>query len=159
MKTKPIRIRLHDSDLEAIKKRGVAGGKNISETIRDLIHSGLENRSESHHVSGPGIDPETIRKEVDLAIRAGLEPAMKTINLIRAEIAGLGPIDLPGTGTGNVTPDPTVARFMAEKVARIDALLIGVSSKISGSNVGDHGDRMKQANVMAQSEIKKLFGG
>ncbi len=216
MKTKPIRIRLHDSDLEAIKKRGVAGGKNISETIRDLIHSGLENRSESHHVSGQGIDPETVRKEVDSAISFWLEPAMKTLNLLRAEISGLSKSRVPdpvGNGSGSapeISPEvirflagkvaridallevvaaktfgksvevvregisvdlsrrpaaeqggngPEMIRFVAEKAARIDALLVGVSSKISGSNVGDHGDRMKQANVMAQTEIKKLFGG
>ena len=96
MKTEIVRIRIRDSDLESIKKRG-GRGKNISETIRDLIHSGLENQPESHHVSGPEMAPETIRKEVDSALKSGLEPALKTIALFRAEISELGK---------SRTPDP-----------------------------------------------------
>jgi len=216
MKTKIVRIRIQDSDFELIKKRGLTCEKNISETIRDLIHSGLENRTESNHISVPTIDPETVKKKVESAIIFGLEPALKAITLLRAEISELsknpapdpyrnvpGPapeirpeivrflaekaartdallVEVASKITGkNVevlraeiteelgkssAPDqgingPEMIRFLAEKTARLDALLVEVSSKVSVQNVGDHSDRMKRAKLTAQSEIKNLFGG
>ena len=212
MRTKVIRIRIDSETENRIKNRAGSEGKSMAGTIRSFIEKSLDSGSES----GSGIDQETIRKEVDSALKSGLEPAMKTLTLLRAEISGLsrGPAPDPvGNGSGSapeIRPEvvrflaektaridalleavaskvsgkgveavreeisaelsksqaaglrgngPETIRFLAEKVARIDALLVGVSSKISGSNVGDHGDRMKQALVMAQYEIKKLFGG
>lgn len=212
MRTKVIRIRIDSETENRIKSRAGAEAKSMAETVRSMIEKSLDSCSES----GPTIDPETIKKEVDSAIRFGLEPALKAITLLRAEISGLSKSSAPDHGgTGPVSaPEirPEVVRFLGEKVARIDALLVGVlskisgksvevvreeisaelsknppagpsgggagtirflgekvarfdallvrvSTKISGSNVGDHGDRMKQANVMAQHEIEKLFGG
>lgn len=212
MKRKYVPVRLPEEVLERVKKEAGSRGLSVSETVGGLVTKSLDSGSES----GSGIDPETIRKEVDSALKSGLEPALKTLALLRAEISGLSKGQAPDpVGNGSETAPgirPEVVRFLAEKVARIDALLeavaskisgksvevvreeisaessksqaaglrgngpetirflaekasridallVGVSSKISGSNVGDHGDRMKQANVMAQYEIKKLFGG
>ena len=212
MRTKVIRIRIDSETENRIKSRAGAEAKSMAETVRSMIEKSLNSSSES----GPTIDPETVKKEVDSAIRLGLEPALKAITLLRADISGLSKSPSPdpvGNGTGSapeIRPEvvrflaekaaridalleavaskisgksvevlrdeigeelskspsagqsgngPGAVRFLGEKVARIDALLVGVSSKISGSNVGDHGDRMKQANVMAAYEIKKLYGG
>ena len=184
----------------------------MAETVRSMIEKSLDSCSES----GPTIDPETIKKEVDSAIRFGLEPALKAITLLRAEISGLSKNPAPDHGgTGPVFPPeirpevvrflgekvaktdallvevaskitgknvevlraeitaelgkssatdqgrngPEMIRFLAEKVARIDALLVEVSSKISGSNVGDHSDRMRRVKIWFEAEVKKLFGG
>lgn len=211
MRTKVIRIRINAETENRVKSQAGSEGKSMAETVRSMIEKSLDSCSES----GPTIDPETIKKEVDSSIRFGLEPALKAITLLRAEISGLSKSPAPDHGgTGPVSvPEirPEVVRFLAEKVARIeellvrvlskisgksvevvreeisaelskspaagpsgsglgtirflaekvarfDALLVRVSTKISGSNVGDHGDRMKQANIMAQHEIEKLFG-
>lgn len=212
MKRKYVPVRWSDEVLERVKKEAGSRGLSISETVGILVRKSLDSCSES----GPTIDPETVKKEVDSAIRFGLEPTLKAITLLRADISGLSNIPAPDpvrnapgsapeirpeivrfmaektaridalleavaskisgknvevlraeiTAEMSKSPDPDqrrngpeMIRFLAEKVARIDALLVGVSSKISGSNVGDHGDRMKQANVMAAYEIKKLYGG
>ena len=212
MKRKYVPVRWSDEVLERVKKEAGSRGLSISETVGILVRKSLDSSSES----GPAIDPELVKKEVDSAIRFGLEPALKAITLLRSEISGLskGPAPDPvGNAPGSapeIRPEvvrflaekvaridalleavaskisgkrvevvreeisaelsksqaagprgngPETIRFLAEKAARIDALLVGVSSKISGSNVGDHGDRMKQALVMAQYELKKLFGG
>ena len=212
MKRKYVPVRLQEEILFRVKNEAGNRGLSVSETVGILIAKSLDSGSES----GSGIDPETIRKEVDSALKSGLEPALKTLTLLRAEISGLSKSSAPdpiGNGSGaapEIRPEvvrfmaekvartdallegvaskitgknvevlrdeitaelgkrpaaglsgngPEMVRFLAEKAARIDALLVGVSSKISGSNVGDHGDRMKQALVMAQYELKKLFGG
>ena len=212
MKRKYVPVRWSEEVLERVKKEAGSRGLSISETVGILVRKSLDSSSES----GPTIDTELVKKEVDLAIRFGLEPALKAITLLRADISGLSKSPSPdpvGNGSGSapeIRPEvvrflaekaaridallevvaskisgksvevlrdeigeelskipsagqsgngPGAVRFLGEKVARIDALLVGVSSKISGSNVGDHGDRMKQANVMAAYEIKKLFGG
>ena len=212
MKRKYVPVRWSEEVLERVKKEAGSRGLSISETVGILVRKSLDSSSES----GPTIDTELVKKEVDLAIRFGLEPALKAITLLRADISGLSKSpsqDPVGNGSGSapeIRPEvvrflaekaaridalleavaskisgksvevlrdeigeelskspsagqsgngPGAVRFLGEKVARIDALLVGVSSKISGSNVGDHGDRMKQANVMAAYEIKKLYGG
>ena len=106
MKTKIVRVRVQESDLNAIKKRGSASGKNLSETIRDLIRSGLENRTES--ASCRGIDKE-------------------------------------------------VVRFLAEKAARTDALLVKISARISGEDTRNNTSLVLSANKFAQIDIDKLF--
>lgn len=211
MKKKYVPVRMPDDILVRVKKMAGDQGRSVSETVGILIVKSLESSPES----GPTIDLETIKKEVDLAIRLELEPALKVITLLRSEISGLSKspaLDHGGTDPVSVQEiRPEVVRFLGEKVARIDALLVGVSAKISGksveairkeisaelskspaagpsgggpgtirflsekvarfdallvrvstkisgSNVGDHGDRMKQANIMAQHEIEKLYG-
>ena len=212
MKRKYVPVRLSEGVFERVKNESGKRGLSVSETVGILIAKSLESGSES----GPTIDPDTLRKEVDYGLKIGLLPVMETITLLRAEISGLSKgLDPDPVKNGNgsapeIRPEvvlfltekvsrtdallelaaskitgknvevlrdevsaelsrkppagksgngPETIRFLAEKAARIDALLVGVSSKLSGSNVGDHGDRMKQANVMAQYEIKKLFGG
>jgi|ACXJ01.1.fsa_nt_gi hypothetical protein len=212
MKRKYVPVRLHEEVLSRVKNEAGRRGLSVSETVGILITKSLDGPPES----GSGIDPETIRKEVGSGLRSGLEPALKTLALLRAEISGLSKSPVPdpvGNGSGSapeISPEvirflaekasrtdalleevaaktfgksvevvreeisaelsrrpaaeqsgngPEMVRFLAGKVARIDALLVGISVKISGSNIGNHSDRMKQANVMAQSEIKKLFGG
>ena len=63
------------------------------------------------------------------------------------------------TLNGKAEIRPETVRFLAEKAARIDALLVEVSSKISGSNVGGHADRMRRVEIWFEADVKKLFGG
>ncbi|MHB1286523.1 MAG: hypothetical protein ACYCYP_08195 [Leptospirales bacterium] len=212
MKRKYVPVRWSEEVLERVKKEAGSRGLSISETVGILVRKSLDSSS----VSVPTIDPETVRKEVNSGLKFGLEPVLKTLTLLRAEISGFSKGTAPDSIKSAPGPAPEIRpeivrflaekvarldalleavaskisgksvevvreeisvelsksqaaglrgngpetiRFLAEKAARLDALLVGVSSKISGSNVGDHGDRMKQANVMAQYEIKKLFGG
>ena len=154
MKKKFVGVRMPDDILIRVKKMAGDQGRSVSETVGLLVRKSLE----SGPVSGPGMDPETIRKEVESVLGPGLGEIRMDLRIMRAELAGLHPNALRGIVPEKEDVSPEVVRFLTEKAARIDALLVGVSSKISGSNVGDHADRMKQANVLAQGEIKKLFG-
>ena len=212
MKRKYVPVRWSEEVLERVKKEAGSRGLSISETVGILVRKSLDSSSES----GPIIDTEFVKKEVDSAIRFGLEPALKAITLLRAEISGLskspapdpvrnapGPapeirpeivrfmaekaaktdallVEVASKITGKnvevlraeITAElskspaldqgrngPEMIRFLAEKVARIDALLVEVSSKISGSDVGDHADRMRRVKIWFGVEVKKLFGG
>ena len=212
MKRKYVPVRWSEEVLERVKKEAGSRGLSISETVGILVRKSLDSCSES----GQTIDPGTIKKEVDSAIKSGFEPALKAMTLLRAEISELSKNPAPDHGgTGPVFPPeirpevvrflgekvaktdallvevaskitgknvevlraeitaelgkssatdqgrngPEMIRFLAEKVARIDALLVEVSSKISGSNVGDHSDRMRRVKIWFEAEVKKLFGG
>jgi hypothetical protein len=205
-------VRMQDDILVRIKKIAGDQGRSVSETVGMVVRKSLDSSSES----GPTIDPELVRKEVDSGLKSGLEPVIKTLTLLRAEISGMsknpapdpvrnapGPapeirpeivrfmaekaaktdallVEVASRITGkkvevlraeitaelgkSSAPDqgrngPEMIRFLAEKVARTDALLVEVSSKISGSNVGDHADRMRRVKIWFEAEIKKLFGG
>jgi hypothetical protein len=205
-------VRMPDDILVRVKKMAGDQGRSVSETVGFLVRKSLDSSSES----GPTIDPEIIRKEIDFSLKFGLEAALKAINLLRDEISGLIKSPAPDPARNAPCPAPEIKpevvrflaekaaktdalleavaskisgksveavreeisaelskspaagphgngpetiRFLAEKAALIDALLQGVSSKISGSNVGDHGDRMKKALATVQYELKKLFGG
>lgn len=135
----------------------------LREEISGLSKGTAPDSIKSAPGPAPEIRPEIVRFLAEKAVRidALLEAVAskisgKSVEAVREEIsAELSKSQAAGPhGNG-----PETIRFLAEKAARIDALLVGVSSKISGSNVGDHGDRMKQALVMAQYELKKLFGG
>lgn len=212
MKRKYVPVRLPEEVLERVKKEAGSRGLSVSETVGSLVAKSLDSRSES----GPGIDQEIIRKEVDSALRSGLEPALKTLTLLRAEISGLSKGSDPDQSRNGPESAPEIrpelVRFLAEKAARtdallvevaskitgknvevlrdgitaeliqrpspvrggngseiirglienaakIDALLVGVSTKISGMNAGDHSDRMRRAKIWAEADVKKLFGG
>ena len=135
MRTKVIRIRINAETENRVKSRAGAEGKSMAETVRSMIEKSLDSSSES----GPTIDPETVKKEVDSAIRFGLEPALKAITLLRAEISGLikNPTPDPARNAPGPAPEikPEVVRFLAEKAARIEELLMRVLGKISGKSV------------------------
>ena len=159
MKRKYVPVRWSEEVLERVKKEAGSRGLSISETVGILVRKSLDSSSES----GPTIDTELVKKEVDLAIRFGLEPALKAITLLRADLSGLSKSPSPdpvGNGSGSA-PEirPEVVRFLAEKAARIDALLMEVSSKISGMNVADHSERMRRAKIWAEADVKKVYGG
>ena len=163
MKRKYVPVRLPGEVLERVKKEAGDRGLSISETVGILIAKSLDTGSES----GLGIDPEVVRKEIISALQAGLEPISKTLILVKAELSGLpdsikfalaGKPGLPGSGNSSgkgteIRPD--VVRFITEKVARINALLNGLSAR----DLGSHLDRTKQAEAQALAETKKLFGG
>ena len=135
----------------------------LREEISGLSKGTAPDSIKSAPGPAPEIRPEIVRFLAEKAVRidALLEAVAskisgKSVEAVREEISAELSKSQAAGPRGN---GPETIRFLAEKAARIDALLVGVSSKISGSNVGDHGDRMKQALVMAQYELKKLFGG
>ena len=163
MKRKYVPVRLPEDLLERVKKMAGTRGLSVSETVGILIAKSLESDSGS----GPNSIPEVVRKEIVSALQAGLEPISKTLILVKAELSGLpdsikfalaGKPGLPGSGNSSgkgteIRPD--VVRFITEKVARINALLNGLSAR----DLGSHLDRTKQAEAQALAETKKLFGG
>ena len=163
MKRKYVPVRLPEDLLERVKKMAGSRGLSVSETVGILIAISLESDS------GSGLNSvtEVVRKEVVSAIQASLEPISKTLILVKAELSGLPDsikFALPGkpdhSGIGDSGRNGTeicleVIRFIAEKAARINALLNGLSAK----DLGSHLDRTKQAEAQALAEIKKLFGG
>ena len=53
MGSKKLQVWVTDSTISAIKKRAVFAGKNLSEITREMIDSGLENRSENERLTFP----------------------------------------------------------------------------------------------------------
>ena len=53
MGSKKLQVWVTDSTISAIKKRAVFAGKNLSEITREMIDSGLENRSENERITFP----------------------------------------------------------------------------------------------------------
>ncbi len=164
MKRRYVPVRLPEEVLARVKKEAGKRGLSVSETIGILIAKSFDSDSGS----GPGIDSESVQKEIESALRSGFDPIRKMIADLRAEVARLpdvlkiiltGKLDLPGIGDSfekGTEIHPEAVRFLAEKVARTNALLNGVSAKI---DLADHTKRTAQAEAVAQSEIKKLFGG
>ncbi len=212
MKRKYVPVRLSEGVFERVKNESGKRGLSVSETVGILIAKSLESGSES----GPTIDPETLRKEVDSGLKFGLEPVLKTLTLLRAEISGLSkglapdPVKNGSESAPEISPEVTrflsektartdallelvaskitgknvevlrdeitaelsrrpvagksgngseTIRGLIEKAARIDALLMEVSSKISGMNVADHSERMRRAKIWAEADVKKVYGG
>lgn len=199
MKKKFVGVRMPDDILVRVKKIAGDQGRSVSETVGILVGKSLESGSNS----GLGIDPEIIRKEVDSAIRSGLEPILKPLTLllskgmdpdpvktvsapeirpelgrwlaessarsealllaVASRIIGKNAKDLFGEITTELDKSPgagtVTIRYLAEKVALIEALLREVSTKMSGANVGEHGERMRISKTWAAGDMKKLFGG
>ncbi len=163
MKRKYVPIRLPEELLERVKKMAGSRGLSVSKTVGILIAISLEFDSGSDLNSVT----EVVRKEIISALQAGLEPISKTLILVKEELSDLpdsikfalaGKTDHSGIGDsgGNGTEiRPEIIRFIAEKAARINALLNGLSAK----DLGSHLDRTKQAEAQALAETKKLFGG
>ena len=186
MKKKYVPVRLPEEVLERVKKVALAQGKSVSEEIGILVRNSLESDhgpdqveafkrairelrnegkgEEDYRViladlgleslktpseSGLGIDLGQIKKEIGSVLGNALKPILETLTILRTE--GVG-----GTGKGSGI-DPEVIRFLTEKVSLTSALLIGVSSKMAGTYVADHNDRMKQAKAVVASEMKTLF--
>ncbi|AKS22739.1 MAG: Hypothetical protein C75L2_00030089 [Leptospirillum sp. Group II 'C75'] len=174
MKTKVVRIRIDSETETRLKNVAASEGKSVSETIRSLIMQSLE--SSFKHVapgsgidpemilsrietaiksspgSGSGIDPEQVKKEIGSVLGNALKPILETLTILRAE--GVG--GSPGKGS---EIDPALIRFLTEKVSFTNALLIGVSSKMAGTYIADHSDRMKQAKAVVASEMREISGG
>ncbi|MHB1910352.1 MAG: Arc family DNA-binding protein [Nitrososphaerales archaeon] len=186
MKKKYVPVRLPEEILERVKKVALAQGKSVSEEIGILVRNSLESDhgpdqveafkrairelrnegkgEEDYRViladlgleslktpsgSGSGIDLEQVKKEIGSVLENALKPIRETLMILRAEGAG------GSTGKGSGI-DPEVIRFLTEKVSLTSALLIGVSSKMAGTYVADHSDRMRQAKSVVVSEMKTL---
>ena len=156
----------------ANRSEGICRGPGMEpETIKKMIEEATKNI----HVSRPGIDRETIKKIIAEAI----DPILGSLVNMRAEVREIGAKSGQGSGPGlapvasadidkqmmwdtvfgavnNALKSQESIRFVAEKAARINAMLNAMSSK---SDLAGHADRCKQADVWAQTETKKLFGG
>ncbi|MHB8422333.1 MAG: Arc family DNA-binding protein [Leptospirales bacterium] len=147
MKKKYVPVRLPEEVLERVKKIALAQGKSVSEEIGILVRNSLE----SDH--GPD-QVEAFKK----AIRE-LRNEGKGEEDYRAVLADLG-LESLNTPSGSASGiDPKVIRFLTEKVSLTSALLIGVSSKMAGTYVADHNDRIDKARAVVGGEMKTLFKG
>ena len=154
MKRKYVPVRMRNEVLERVKKEALARGMSVSETIGMLVEksfeSSTENRSERRW-EDPGFDLETIKKMIEEAIKnaplsgPGLSPEMNKQTMWETVSAAVN--------SAMKSQEPI--RFLAANTARINAMLNGMSAK---SDLSGHADRCKQADVWAQTEIKKLYG-
>ena len=149
--TKNIHVSGPGIDQEAIKKI-------IAEAIDPIVGSLVNMRAEVRGIgtksgqgSGSGISPETVKKMIEEAIKnaplsgPGLSPEMNKQTMWETVSAAVN--------SAMKSQEPI--RFLAANTARINAMLNGMSAK---SDLSGHADRCKQADVWAQTEIKKLYG-
>ena len=85
MGSKKLQVWVTDSTISAIKKRAVFAGKNLSEITREVIDSGLENRSENERLTFPSCqfspgkeDPRT--EEILTTVHEMAQILRKTLN-------------------------------------------------------------------------------
>lgn len=85
MGSKKLQVWVTDSTISAIKKRAVFSGKNLSEITREVIDSGLENRSENERLTFPSCqfspgkeDPRT--EEILTTVHEMAQILRKTLN-------------------------------------------------------------------------------
>jgi hypothetical protein len=85
MGSKKLQVWVTDSTISAIKKRAVFAGKNLSEITREMIDSGLENRSENERLTFPSCqfspgkeDPRT--EEILTTVHEMVQILRKTLN-------------------------------------------------------------------------------
>ena len=85
MGSKKLQVWVTDSTISAIKKRAVFAGKNLSEITREMIDSGLENRSENERLTFPSCqfspgkeDPRT--EEILTTVHEMAQILRKTLN-------------------------------------------------------------------------------
>ena len=150
MASRKLQVRMTDLDLEALKKRAVFAGKNISDFARDLIHAGLDSGS------GPKqtIDPESVRKAVEVAIHsAGLDE-------VKAEIRSLERIlsDTRAAGAGATAGYPWTedqVRHLVYTLARLDKFFT-VYNAAWGQNDANVGTRARVASEAGDRAVQKF---
>ena len=128
MAKKPMTIWITDESRERIKKRAGLAGKKLSDFVRELIETGLENRSEISS-SGPVIDSKMIRYLIETALK-----------------------NIHGSAPGI---DPKVIRYQVETLARIDSMIEKMALDRPGGE-GKLGDWMKDANKKIKATVQDL---
>ena len=154
MRTKILRIRMAEPDFETVKKRAVTEGKNVSETIRDLVRIGLRNRSGPGEGSDLAIAPETVRKAVEGAVQAaGLGELKAEIRALERTLFDARKTD-PGSGeTSGFAWTKSQAGFLIYTVACISKFFEEYNA---AWNANDQQKLMRRTDLVDESGLREV---
>lgn len=152
MKTKILRIRVDSGTENLLKSRAGSEGKSLSETVRTLIRHSLE----SNRTSVPVLDPESVKKVVESAIRAS------DLGTLKTEIRALERTLFEGQGKEPVSDRPSGYPLTEDQVRH----LIYTSAKLDrfftvfnaawGRNDADVGTRARVASEAGDRAVQKF---
>lgn len=151
-----LEVNLPYETLSAIKKRAFSEGKSKSAIARELIETGLENRS-SGGGAGTGSDPVEAFKRAIRELRKEGEGEED----YRVVLADLG-LESLKTTPGPDGLSPSIVRYLVETQARIDSILQKVLNfaEMPGVTPGEREDWLGVAGRNAKEILNSLnLGG
>ncbi len=158
------KVRIMDSTASKIKKRAFSEGTSASKIVKKVLEAAFDNPSGSGEGAGPGVEPESIRKIVEEALKPIAEkmdilvPDWKvTLSDMELELDRGLSVSESGPGLS-----PEIVRYLVETLGRLHSLSTKVLSHlpIPGVPDGEREDWLKMEPIEAQEVLKKLkIGG
>ena len=164
MPRKPITIWVETDTLVRLKKAAVLAGRSLSNHADSALRRGLDQEGVPGSLpdgkTGPGFDPEPVRKAVEAAFRESdlgpLKAEVQALERTLYDAQGMKPAPVPEAGF-SWTKDQ--AGFLIYTLARIDRFFEEYNAAWGRNDSPNVALRARVANETGQREVQKYLPG